>query len=105
MRRSASTGEAPGSSPRWPPAKHGAEGIGRRISEAAIAREPVRPLYLYAEAHNVGRWCRFAFEEIDGGEIPPDLRMKIRLIRLLLRVYNPLTRHRYRIVVMRRAEP
>ena len=38
----------------------------RRISEAAIAREPVRPLYLYTESATAAYWEKFAFTVIDG---------------------------------------
>lgn len=81
------------------------EGLGRRISEAAIAREPRRPLFLYAEADNVPYWSRFAFVEVDDDGLPPDIRRTIRATRRLLRAYNLVTRHHYRIVVMRRDEP
>ncbi len=80
------------------------EGIGRRISEATIAREPVRPLFLYAESANVPYWSKFAFVEVDDDELPADLRRAIRATRRLIRAYNVMTRHHYRIAVMRRDE-
>ena len=81
------------------------EGIGRRISEAMIAREPVRPLFLYAEAANVPYWSKFAFVEVGDDDLPPDLRRTIKATRRLVGAYNLVTRHHYRIVVMRRDEP
>jgi N-acetylglutamate synthase-like GNAT family acetyltransferase len=81
------------------------EGIGRQVSEATIAREPVRPLYLYTEASTIAYWNRFAFTRIEGDDLPPDLRGPYRLARFLVGLFSVLTLHRYRIVVMRREEP
>jgi N-acetylglutamate synthase-like GNAT family acetyltransferase len=81
------------------------EGVGRRISEAAIAREPARPLYLYTESATAAYWEKFAFTVIDGEAVPGDMRGSLRIARLLVRLFSLLTRHRYRIVVMRREEP
>jgi N-acetylglutamate synthase-like GNAT family acetyltransferase len=86
------------------PARQG-EGIGRLVSEAAIAREPVRPLYLYTESRTESFWARFAFATIDGGEIPADMRGALRFARVATRIYGLLTRRRIWIVVMRRDDP
>jgi N-acetylglutamate synthase-like GNAT family acetyltransferase len=80
-------------------------GIGRAISEAAIAREPVRPLYLYTGSHNVPYWTKFAFREIVGDAIPRDMRTSIRIVNAFVRVYGFVTRTPLRIVVMRRDKP
>ena len=69
------------------PARQG-EGIGRAIAEARIALEPTRPLFLYTEAHNLPFWERFAFREIDGEDIPRDMRAMVRLVRTFLRGYS-----------------
>jgi N-acetylglutamate synthase-like GNAT family acetyltransferase len=81
------------------------EGIGRRISEAMIEREPTRPLFLYAEAANVPYWTKFAFAEVEDAALPPDMRRAVVATRRLIRAHNLVTRHHYRIVVMRRDEP
>jgi N-acetylglutamate synthase-like GNAT family acetyltransferase len=81
------------------------EGLGRRISEATIAREPVRPLFLYAESANVPYWSKFAFVEVTDEELPADIRRSITATRRLIRAYNVVTRHHFRVVVMRRDEP
>lgn len=83
------------------PARQGA-GIGRAIAEARIALEPIRPLYLYAEAHNLPFWDKFAFREIDGEDIPRDMRATVRLVSTFLRGYSAVTGRTLRIVVMRR---
>lgn len=81
------------------------EGLGRAIAEAAIAREPARPLYLYAESLNVPFWDRFGFVLIDGGDVPTDLRGSLRIARAATAVYSLLVRRRVRIEVMRRTGP
>jgi len=81
------------------------EGIGRRISEAAIAREPGRPLYLYTEGRTVEYWGKFGFREIGDGEVPPDLFKAVRFARRLIGIYSAVFRKGYRIAVMRRDEP
>ena len=59
-------------------ADHRGTGLGRAISEAAIAGEPVRPLYLYTESRTVPFWERFGFGLIDGEDVPSDLRGSLR---------------------------
>jgi amino-acid N-acetyltransferase len=86
------------------PGRQGA-GIGRAIAEARIALEPARPLYLYAEAHNLPFWERFAFREVDDDEIPRDMRAMVRLVRTFLRGYSAVTGRALRIAVMRRDDP
>jgi N-acetylglutamate synthase-like GNAT family acetyltransferase len=83
------------------PARQG-NGIGRAISEAAIAREPARPLYLYTESRTVSFWQRFAFREIDGDAVPEDMRGSLRIARVATAAFSVVMRQRIRIVVMRR---
>ena len=85
------------------PARQG-EGIGRAISEAAIVNEPVRPLYLYTESIRTEYWRKFAFREIDGDEIPRDMRLSVRAARIGLAALSPLLGRRLRVVVMQRDE-
>jgi len=80
------------------------EGIGRRISEAAIAHEERRPLFLYTEAATVAYWSKFAFVEVADDDLPDDLRRTVKATRRLVGAYNVVMRHHYRIVVMRRDE-
>ena len=80
------------------------EGIGRAISEAAIEHEPVRPLYLYTESIRTEYWRKFAFREIDGDEIPRDMRLSVRAARIALAALSPFTERRLRVVVMQRDE-
>jgi N-acetylglutamate synthase-like GNAT family acetyltransferase len=80
-------------------------GVGRAISEAAIAREPVRPLYLYAEARNEPFWERLGFRTVTGVEIPLDMRAALRLARLFMAIGSVILRRRLRLVVMRRDDP
>lgn len=81
------------------------QGIGRLVSEAAIAREPVRPLYLYTESGTESYWARFAFAIIDGDAIPADMRGALRIGRAATRLYGLVTRRRMWLVVMRRDDP
>jgi N-acetylglutamate synthase-like GNAT family acetyltransferase len=78
------------------------EGIGRRIAQAAIAREPVRPLYVYTESRTEDFWARLGFAVITGDAVPRDLRGPLRIARVAMRVLSLVARRRYRIVVMRR---
>lgn len=80
------------------------EGLGRAISEATIAREPARPLYLYAESRNEPYWARFAFVTIDGDDIPRDMRGSLRVARVFVRIYSLVMRQQFRLVMMRRDE-
>ena len=86
------------------PARQG-EGIGRAISEATIGNEPVRPLYLYTESIRTEYWHRFAFREIEGDDIPRDMRVSIRAARIALAALPPFKGRRLRVVVMQRDEP
>ena len=81
------------------------EGIGRAISEAAIAREPVRPLFLYTESRTVKYWERFRFRVVDGDEIPEDMRGSLRPARVAMKAVSMARREHYSISVMRRDEP
>lgn len=81
------------------------EGIGRLISEAAIAREPVRPLFLYTESRTADYWERFAFRVIEGDDIPADMRGSLRLARVATRAISMFTHEHHAIVVMRRDAP
>jgi len=81
------------------------EGLGRLISEAAIAREPTRPLFLYAEGTNEPYWSKFAFMEVDDDGLPPDMGRSVKATRRLMRAYSLATGHHDRIVVMRRDDP
>jgi N-acetylglutamate synthase-like GNAT family acetyltransferase len=85
------------------PAQRG-RGIGRVIAEAAIAREPVRPLYLYTESRTEPFWAKLAFSTIEGDEIPRDMRGSLRIARVATAVFSLIKRERYRIAVMRRDE-
>jgi N-acetylglutamate synthase-like GNAT family acetyltransferase len=78
------------------------EGIGRAISEAAIAREPVRPLFLYTESRTVRYWEKFGFRVIEGDEIPEDLRGSLRPARVAMAAVSIARREHYAISVMRR---
>ena len=84
---------------------HRGRGLGRAVAEAAISREPVRPLYLYTESRTEAFWARFDFRAVDGAAIPRDLRRSLRIARLATAVFSIAMRERYRIVVMRRDEP
>ena len=79
-------------------------GLGRAISEATIAREPARPLYLYTQSLTVPFWERLGFGLIDGPDVPPDMRGSLRIARVATAVYSLLVRRRVRIEVMRRDE-
>ena len=81
------------------------EGIGRLISEALIAREPVRPLFLYTESRRAAYWERFAFRVIEGDDIPSDMRGSLRLARVATRAMSMFTHQHYVIIVMRRDAP
>lgn len=81
------------------------EGIGDTISEAAIAREPVRPLYLFTAGPTIAYWQRFAFALVEGGDVPADMRGSFRVARFLVGLFSVLTLHRHRILLMRRLEP
>lgn len=84
---------------------HRGRGLGRAIAEAAIAREPVRPLYLYTESRTEAFWQGLGFSPIEGADVPPDLRTALRIGRLATAVYALLVRRRMRIVAMRRLDP
>lgn len=86
------------------PARRGT-GLGRRISEAAIDREPLRPLYLYTEARTEAFWARLGFSTIEGDAIPRDLRGPLRVARIATATFSLVTRQRHRIIVMRRLDP
>lgn len=79
-------------------------GIGRAISEAAIAREAVRPLHLYTESRTEAFWARLGFRVVDGDGVPRDMHGSLRIARVATRVMSLLARRSYRIVVMRRDE-
>ena len=83
---------------------HRGRGLGRAIAQAAIAREPVRPLYLYTKSRIEAFWTRFDFRPVEGGAIPHDLRASLRIARVATAVFSVVARERYRIVVMRREE-
>ena len=82
-----------------------ARGIGRTLVEAAIAGEPVRPLYLYCESRTVAFWERFAFRTIDGEAIPRDMRAMYRAGRIAVRARSLVTHQPYALFVMRRDSP
>lgn len=81
------------------------EGLGRTISEAAIAGEPVRPLYLYTGSSAAAWWRRFAFREIEDEEIPEDLLAIVRFWRRVIRREAASSGERFTLVVMRRDDP
>ena len=80
-------------------------GIGRAIGEAAIEREPVRPLYLYTQSRTEAFWARFGFRRAEGDAIPRDLRGSLRIARVASAVFSFVSRAQVQIVVMRRDEP
>ena len=80
------------------------EGLGRAISEAAIAREPTRPLYLYTSSSMAGYWQRFAFSTIDDAAIPEDLMAVVRFWRRVIRREAGASGPSWSLVVMRRDE-
>ena len=82
-----------------------ARGIGRTLVEAAIAGEPIRPLYLYCESRTVAFWERFAFRTIEGEAIPRDMRATFRMGRMAVRAMSIATRRHYALFVMRRDSP
>ncbi len=86
------------------PARQG-RGLGRAISEAMLAAEPTRPIYLYTASGTDAFWERLGFREIRGAAIPRDMRTALRIGRTVMRLYSLVTRRRIRLVVMRRAEP
>src|SRR6478752_5078188 len=73
-------------------------GIGRAIAEAAIAREVVRPLYLYTESGTEVFWAKLGFRAIEGSSVPRDLRMTVLMARVAAVVFTLVMRRRYRIV-------
>ena len=81
---------------------HRGRGIGGAIAEAAISREPIRPLYLYSESRTEAFWAKLRFRTIDGSSIPRDLRVTLLMARVAAVVFTVVMRHRYRIVTMRR---
>jgi N-acetylglutamate synthase-like GNAT family acetyltransferase len=81
------------------------EGIGRLISEAAIAREPVRPLFLYTESRSVTYWEQFRFRVLADDEIPDDLLGWVRPARVAMRAVSMARHAHYSIAVMRRDAP
>jgi N-acetylglutamate synthase-like GNAT family acetyltransferase len=81
---------------------HRGHGLGRAIAEAAIAREPVRPLYLYTESRTAAFWERLGFTAVEGDDVPRDMRAALRVGRLAAAVYSVVVRQRLRIVAMRR---
>lgn len=85
------------------PTRRGA-GIGRRISEAALAREPARPIYLYTESRTEDYWANLGFRTVEGDAIPRDMAWPLRIARVATALYALVTRQPYRIVVMRRSE-
>jgi N-acetylglutamate synthase-like GNAT family acetyltransferase len=85
------------------PARRGT-GIGRRISEAAIEREPIRPLYLYTESRTEAFWAKLGFRVIEGEPVPRDMRWPLRIARVATAILSRAARQRYRIVAMRRLE-
>ena len=50
--------------------RSGDGGIGRAIAEAAIDREPIRPLYLYTESRTEAFWTRLGFQGDRGRRDP-----------------------------------
>jgi N-acetylglutamate synthase-like GNAT family acetyltransferase len=84
-------------------ARRGA-GVGRAISEAAIARERTRPLYLFTERGTVAFWRKFAYREVEDPDVPADMRGALRIARVATKVVSVLMRRQIRIVVMRRDE-
>jgi N-acetylglutamate synthase-like GNAT family acetyltransferase len=81
------------------------EGLGRAISEEAIAREPVRPLFLYTESRTVAYWEKFRFRVLADAEIPKDLRGSLRPARIAMRAVSMVRHAHYSIAVMRRDAP
>ena len=84
---------------------HQGRGLGRTIAEATIAREPVRPLFLYAESRTVGFWAKLGFRPVEGSNVPRDMRLPVWIGRVAVALVSVVKRERYRIVVMRRDEP
>ena len=82
-----------------------ARGIGRTLVEAAIAREPVRPLHLFCESRTVAFWERFAFRTVEDEAIPRDMRATFRMGRIAVRALSISTHRHYALYVMRRDEP
>jgi N-acetylglutamate synthase-like GNAT family acetyltransferase len=83
------------------PSRRG-HGLGRAIAEAAIAREPARPVFLYTESRTAAFWEKLGFRTVDGDAVPADLRGPLLIGRIATVVYSLFVRHRLRIVVMRR---
>jgi hypothetical protein len=50
-------------------------------------------------------WHRFAFREIEGDDIPRDMRVSVRAARIAMAAVSPFMGRRLRVVVMRRDEP
>jgi|APLow6443716910_1056828.scaffolds.fasta_scaffold159249_2 N-acetylglutamate synthase-like GNAT family acetyltransferase len=84
---------------------HRGRGLGCAIAEATIAREPVRPLYLYTESRTVAFWERLGFAAVEGDDVPRDMRTALRIGRIATAVYSIVVRQRLRIVAMRRDTP
>ena len=67
----------------------------------AIAREPVRPLYLYTGSPTAPFWAKLGFVPVAGNDVPRDIRAPLRVARIATAVYSVVVRRRVRIVLMR----
>lgn len=80
---------------------HRAAGVGTRLVEAMLAREP-GPLYLFTESRTVSYFERFGFRRIDGRHVPEDLRAARRITMLVGPLASLVERRRVRIELLAR---
>jgi N-acetylglutamate synthase-like GNAT family acetyltransferase len=76
-------------------------GIGGRLVEAILAREP-EELYLMTRRETSGYFERFGFRRIAPAEAPADFRRQFRIGQAITTIISPLARRRIRIVPMLR---
>jgi N-acetylglutamate synthase-like GNAT family acetyltransferase len=79
-------------------------GIGGRLVEAILAREP-DDTYLMTRNETASYFERFGFRRIAPAEAPSDFRRQFRIGQVITTVVSPLARRWIRIVAMRRAAP
>lgn len=78
---------------------HRAAGVGTRLIEAMLAREP-GALYLFTASPTVPYFERFGFGRIDGRCAPRDLRAAVRISVLVSPLASLAARRRVRIELM-----
>jgi len=77
-------------------------GIGGRLVEAILAREP-GVVYLMTRRETESYFERFGFRRVAAAETPSDFRRQFRIGQVITTIASPLAGHRIRIVPMRRS--